>query len=129
MTEIAPYHVASDCTPPGVERVEPIKRRLSLVLVQEAPGFWIARGLEHDIFGQGRSIGAAVRAAVSIINAHTAFDIRHDHKPLSAFRPAPQSCWNAQRAGTPLSLSQLGISPPAGWEIYPALAHGRLEER
>jgi len=129
MTEMAPRPVAHDGTPVGVERTEPLKRRLSLLLVQEAPGFWIARGLEHDILGQGRSIGAAVHAAVSLIEAHTAFDIRHDHTPLIAFRPAPQSCWNAQRAGTPLSLSQLGIAQPTGWEICAALAHGRLTDR
>jgi hypothetical protein len=129
MTEMAPDASAHDCTPHGVERAEPLKRRLSLVLVQEAPGFWVARGLEHDIVGQGRSIGAAVHAAVSLIEAHTAFDIRHDHTPLCAFRPAPQSCWNAQRAGTPLSLSQLGIAPPAGWEICAALAHARQSDR
>jgi len=120
---------AHDCTHFGVERAEPVKRRLSLVLVQEAPGFWLARGLEHDIVGQGRSIGAAVHAAVSLVEAHTAFDIRHHHAPLSAFRPAPQSCWNAQRAGTPLSLSQLGIAPPSGWEICAALAHARPSDR
>ena len=129
MTEMAPHTAAHDCTPLVVERAESPKRRLSLLLVQEAPGFWVARGLEHDIVGQGRSIGTAVHAAVSLIEAHTAFDIRHDHAPLCAFRPAPQSCWNAQRAGTPLSLAQLGVAPPSGWEICAALAHGRPSDR
>jgi len=103
----------------------PQTRRLSLVIVQEAPGFWLARGLEHDIVAEGRTIGAALRAAVRLIEAHTAFDIRHAHRPLEAFRAAPQSCWNAHTAGTPVSLVQMDVAAPVGWEICAAIAHSR----
>jgi hypothetical protein len=109
--------------------VLPPRQRLCLVLVQEAPGLWVARGLEHHIVAEGRTIGGALRAALGFIAAHTAFDMRHDHLPLSAFRPAPQSCWNAHSAGTPLSLPQLGIIAPAGWEICAAVAHRRPTDR
>jgi hypothetical protein len=118
MLETAQWTGARDDTPLQT-------RRLSLVIVQEAPGFWLARGLEHDIIAEGRTIGAALRAAVKLIEAHTAFDIRHAHKPLEAFRAAPQSCWNAHTAGTPVSLVQLGVAAPSGWEICAAIAHAR----
>ena len=63
--------------------------RLRLVILQETPGFWLVRGLEHDVIVEGRSIGTAVRAAVGFVEAHTAFDRRHDLTPLSAFPPSP----------------------------------------
>src|SRR5262249_37688205 len=50
------------------------------------------------------------------------FDLRHDHLPLSAFPPAAQVYWNAYAAGTQIALSQLGVVPPAGWEIQAAFA-------
>ena len=118
---------AHDYTPsPDIERATtPIRRRLRFVIVQETPGVWLARGLEHDVAVEGRSIGAAVRAAISFIQAHNAFDVRHDLMPLSTFPPAPPKFWQAYGAGTPLSLTQLGITPPADWEICAAFAHRR----
>jgi hypothetical protein len=103
----------------------PARRRLRLVIVQEAPGVWMVRGLEHEVLVEGRSIGAAVRAAINFVQAHDAFDIRHDLKPLSAFPPAPPSFWNAYSAGTPVSLTQLGIVTPATWDICAAVANRR----
>jgi hypothetical protein len=94
-------------------------------VVQETPGVWLARGLEHDVVVEARSIGAAVRAAVSFIQAHNAFDMRHDLQPLSAFPPAPPNYWQAYGVGTPLSLTQLGISVPDDWDICAAVAHRR----
>jgi hypothetical protein len=99
--------------------------RLRLVLYQDVPGLWVGRGLEHDVTAEGRSIGEAVRAALQVVQAHTAFDSRHQLPPLSAFRPAPQKFWNAFSAGTPVPLSQLGAVPPPHWEIAVALAHQR----
>jgi hypothetical protein len=75
---------------------------------------------------EGRSIGTAVRAALSFVQAHTEFDQRHDYAPLSAFPPAPQSYWQAYAAGTPVSLIQLGVAAPAGWAIQTAIAPGRF---
>ena len=113
---------------PEVEREALPVRQLSLrlVIVQETPGVWLVRGLEHDVVVEGRSIGVAIRAALGFVEAHTAFDQRHDHMPLSAFPPAPQSYWQAYTSGTSLSLAQLGVAPPAGWEIHVAVAPSRL---
>jgi hypothetical protein len=103
--------------------------RLRFLVFQETPGLWLVRGLEHDFLAEGRSIGAALRAALGFVQAHTAFDVRHDHEPLCAFRAAPQEYWNAYTAGTPLSLAQLGIAPISDWEICAAVAHRRPCER
>ena len=100
-------------------------QRLRFVVVQEAPGVWLVRGLEHGVVVEGRSIGVAVREAIKVVRAHTAFDRRHDLTPLTAFPPAPPSYWHAYGAGTPLSLSQLGIAQPDGWKICAAVAHRR----
>jgi hypothetical protein len=97
--------------------------RLRLVIVQETPGIWLARGLEHDVVAEARSIGGAVRAAVGFVQAHTAFDRRHQLAPLTAFPPAPPNYWNAYSGGTALSLTQLGVTPPTGWDIRAAVAH------
>ena len=103
-------------------------KRLRLVIFQHAPGVWIVRGLEHDLGAEARSVGEAVRAAMRFVQAHTAFDIRHDHAPLSAFPPSPQKYWNAFAAGTALPLDQLGINGLAEWDIQVAFAtHGLVE--
>jgi len=101
------------------------QQRLRFVVVQDTPGVWLVRGLEHDVVVEGRSIGTAVREAIKFVRAHTAFDMRHDLMPLSAFPPAPPSYWQAYGAGTPLSLTQLGITPPDNWEICAVVAHRR----
>jgi hypothetical protein len=104
-------------------------RRLCLVLYQEVPGLWVGRGVEHDITAEGRTIGEAVRAMLQVVRAHTAFDTRHRRPPLSAFRPAPQTFWNAFSAGTPVPLPQLGVVAPPPWEISVAIAHNRPTRR
>ena len=97
--------------------------RLRLVIFQEAPGLWVARGLEHDLGAEARSIGGAVRAVLRLIEAHTAFDLRHAHSPLSAFTAAPQAYWNAYAGGLEIPLEQIGVSSsPANWEIHLAFA-------
>jgi hypothetical protein len=103
----------------------PDRRRLRLVVVQDTPGVWIVRGLEHDVVVEGRSIGVAVRGAVTRVRAHTAFDRRHELAPLSAFPPAPPCYWQAYGTGLPLSLTQLGIAQPDGWEICAAVSPRR----
>jgi hypothetical protein len=91
---------------------------------------WLVRGIEHDLGAEAATIGEAVRAAVRFVEAHTAFDIRHDHLPLAAFPPAPQKYWNSFSTGTPISLTQLGVTEPPGWEIHAAFATRRpIEER
>ena len=101
-------------------------KRLRFVIIQDTPGVWLVRGLEHDVVIEGRSIGVAVREAITFVRAHTAFDMRHDLIPLQAFPPAPPSYWQAYSAGTPVSLAQLGIAQPDGWEICAAVSHRRL---
>jgi hypothetical protein len=102
--------------------------RLSLVVYQDVPGVWVGRGIEHDLTAEGRSIGETVRAVLRMVDAHAAFDSRHDRAPLSAFRPAPQPFWNAFSAGTPIPLTQLGAMPPPDWDISVAIARHRPTE-
>jgi hypothetical protein len=97
-------------------------KRLRLVVFQEEPGLWLVRGLEHDLGAEARTIGEAIRAATQFVQAHTAFDIRHDHLPLAAFPPAAQKYWNAYATGTPVNLHQLGIVPNPEWRIEAAFA-------
>jgi hypothetical protein len=105
-------------------------KRLRLLIFQDVPGLWVVRGLEHDLGAEATTIGEAVRAAVRFVEAHTAFDIRHDHLPLVAFPPAPQKYWNAFATGAALSLTQLGVTTPPGWDIHTACATRRpTEER
>ena len=85
---------------------------------------WCA-GWNINVIVEGRSVGTAVRAAVGFVEAHTAFDKRHDLTPLSAFPPSPSKPWDAYGAGSPVALSQLGINAPAGWDICAAVAHRR----
>src|SRR5262249_46444078 len=105
--------------PPGMTL---IPKRLRLVVFQEEPGLWLVRGLEHDLGAEARTIGEAIRAAMQFVQAHTAFDIRHDHLPLGAFPPAAQKYWNAYATGTPISLQQLGIVPNREWHVEAAFA-------
>jgi hypothetical protein len=97
-------------------------RRLRFVIFQDAPGLWVIRGLEHDLAAEARTIGQALRSIARLVQAHTEFDLRHDHLPLSAFPPSAQTYWNAYAAGTQIPLSQLGVVPPAGWDIQAAFA-------
>jgi len=99
----------------------PIGSCMHVLLFQDMPGVWIGRGLEHDMLTEARTIGEALRGVVRLIEAHTAFDLRHRRTPLSAFGAAPQSCWNAFTSGTPLSLAQLGIEQPHVWRIVAAI--------
>jgi hypothetical protein len=100
-------------------------KRLRLVIFQEAPGLWLARALEHDLSAEARTIGEGVRALLRLVDAHTAFDRRHAHPPLSAFPPAPQAYWNAYAGGMELSLAQLGVAISTEWDIHVAFATRR----
>ena len=95
------------------------------VIYQETAGIWIGRGLEYDLAVESHSIGEAARAMVRLIEAHAAFDERHQRPPLSAFKPAPQGYWNAFASGTVVSLAQFGIATPEGWDVSVAIAHSR----
>ncbi|HEY1912018.1 MAG TPA: hypothetical protein VGG73_13925 [Vicinamibacterales bacterium] len=97
-------------------------KRLRLVIFQEAPGLWLVRGLEHDLGAEARTIGEAVRSALRFVEAHTAFDIRHDHLPLAAFPPASPRYWNAYASGAPVPLTQFGVTAPPEWDIHAAFA-------
>lgn len=104
------------------------EHRLSLVVYQDVPGVWVSRGIEHDLTAEGRSIGETVRALLRMVQAHVAYDARHDRPPLSAFRPAPQSCWNAFSGGSLISLADLGALEPPHWTIAVAIARHRPTE-
>src|SRR4029078_5631003 len=97
-------------------------RRLRLVIFQLPPGVWVVRGLEHDLSAEAGTIGQAVQAFAPLLQAHTNFDARPGHPPLSAFAPAAQRYWNAYAAGTAIPLMQLGVDAPQGWEVQVAFA-------
>ena len=98
------------------------ERRLRFVIFLDAPGLWVARGLEHDLTAEAHTIGQALRSAARALLAHAEFDVRHHLEPLSAFPAAAQSYWNAYAAGTQIPLEQLGVTAPPGWEIHAAFA-------
>jgi len=50
---------------------------------------------EHDLAAQGRTMEAAVDTLVRLIQAHVAYDRRHNRRPLSAFAAAPRAYWSA----------------------------------
>jgi hypothetical protein len=97
-------------------------RRLRIVVFEDGPGLWVARGLEHDLTAEARSLTDAVRAVVRLVESHSAFDLRHNRSPLSAFRSAPQPYWSAFNAGTRISWA---CETPARWDVLVAVAHGR----
>jgi len=69
--------------------------RLRILVFPQTYGTWTARGLEHDLAADGRTIEAAVDTLLKIARAHVAYDRRHNREPLSAFAPAPQLYWKA----------------------------------
>jgi len=69
--------------------------RLRILVFPETHGTWTARGLEHDLAAEGRTIEAAVDTLLRIAGAHVAYDRRHNREPLSAFAPAPERYWMA----------------------------------
>jgi len=82
--------------------------RLRILVFPQTRGTWTARGLEHDLAADGRSIEAAVDTLLKIARAHIAFDRRHNREPLSAFAPAPPLYWTAfsgaERLPAPIEL-------------------------
>jgi hypothetical protein len=83
---------------------------LRIVVFPETPKTWTARSLEHDLAAAGRTPEAALDTLVKIADAHIAYDIRHGHKPLSAFGSAPKlylDAFNVARtASSPVELAR-----------------------
>lgn len=78
--------------------------RLRILVFPETHRTWTARGLDHDLTAQGRTIEAAVDTLLKIARAHIAYDLRHNREPLSAFATAPPVYWTAFARGTRLPL-------------------------
>jgi hypothetical protein len=98
------------------------QKRLRLVVFQEKPGLWLVEA-SNTIRVQKRARSARpIRVRMQFVQAHTAFDVRHDHLSLAAFPPAAQEYWNAYPTGTPISLAQLGITSP-DWHIRSCVRH------
>src|SRR5262249_45924697 len=97
---------------------------LLTILIFQEPGGWVARGLEHDITAQGRSLSSALEMLLGILSAHAEFDRRHNRVPLSAFGPAPQVYRNAYARATPLAIPphRLGGAPRPARRIVAAAA-------
>jgi len=79
--------------------------RLRILVFPETHRTWTARGLEHDLAAEGSTLESAVDTLLKIVRAHIAYDRRHDHKPLSAFAPAPQLYWDAFTCATRLPIT------------------------
>lgn len=109
----------------GAAAVSPqnVRRQLRLVVFHDGPRVWRARGLEHDFVVEARTIADAVGMAVRLVGAHTAFDVRHRHVPLTTLQPAPERCWSAYMTGIPVSLVEIRVEVPDDWEICVALAY------
>jgi len=83
---------------------------LRIVVFPETRRTWTARGLDHDLAAEGRTVEAALDTLLKIARAHIAFDLRHHREPLSAFATAPPAYWNAFARGT-----HLMVSVPLDW--------------
>ena len=79
-------------------------RRLTILVFPEVHRTWTARGLEHDLAAEGRTIESAVDTLLKIVSAHIDYDRRHNREPLSAFAGAPALYWSAFTRGTPLQI-------------------------
>jgi hypothetical protein len=84
---------------------------LSVLLVEDLPSLWTARGLEHDIVAEGRTSEKAIRGILGFVAAHIDFDRRHNRPPLSAFPPAPKRFWTTFERATPLERVQCDGTP------------------
>ena len=82
------------------------RRGLRVLLFEKLPGFWVARGLEHDLAVEGRSQASVVEQIHRLVQAHAAFDRRHGRAPLSPFPEAPRRFWRAFERATRLPLAQ-----------------------
>ena len=78
--------------------------RLTILVFPEVHHTWTARGLEHDLAAEGRTIESAVDTLLKVVSAHIDYDRRHNREPLSAFVGAPPLYWSAFTRGTPLSI-------------------------
>jgi len=67
-------------------------------------GVWVARGLEHDLSVEGRSLESVVDSIHRLVNAHVDFDRRHGRAPLSPFPAAPSRYWQAFERAEPLTV-------------------------
>jgi len=100
--------------------------RIRILVFEDLPGIWTARALEHDLLAEGRTIDSAVHALLRIIRAHIDYDRRHNRDPLSSFRAAPQTYWNAFTRATPLGwASRLAGALPIGAQVVAAVAMER----
>jgi hypothetical protein len=79
--------------------------RVNVLVFPGAGRCWTARGLDHDISADGRTLESAVDALLKITLAHIAYDRRHNRIPLSAFARAPQAYWNAFAGATRVPIS------------------------
>jgi hypothetical protein len=104
---------------------------LRILVIQQLRGLWVARGLEHDISIENRSMERAIDAVVGIAKAHSDFDQRHGRVALSSLPAAPRWCWTAYQHATPLRtlpapqprgpegiVSEISIAvAPDGWAL------------
>jgi hypothetical protein len=75
-------------------------------------GVWVARGLEHDLAVEGRSLESVVDSIHRLVNAHVDFDRRHGRAPLSPFPAAPSRYWQAFERAEPLTVPNESSGEP-----------------
>ena len=89
--------------------------RLRILVFPETHGTWTARGLEHDLAAEGRTIEAAVDTLLKIARAHVAYDRRHNREPLSAFAPCSPPEPSQKRSSLRVSRFGYEVAGVARW--------------
>lgn len=87
-------------------------RGLRVLLFQKMRGVWVARGLEHDLAVEGRSLESVVDSIHRLVSAHADFDRRHGRAPLSPFPAAPSRYWQAFERARPLPVRHESSNEP-----------------
>ena len=97
-------------------------RGLRVLLFQKMRGVWVARGLEHDLSVEGRSLESVVDSIHRLVNAHADFDRRHGRVPLSPFPAAPSRYWQAFERAQPLAVRNEPSNEPDFGPIFIAVS-------
>lgn len=100
----------SNAPPPAADRFRVEPRGLRVLVFQRLRGTWVARGLEHDLAVEGRSLASVIDRIHQLVLAHVAFDRRHGRAPLSTFPAAPRRFWDAFERATRLPTRKSGAS-------------------
>lgn len=83
--------------------VEIDRIQLSIILVEERPGYWLAQVLEKDMNTQGPSAETAYTSIKRMIRLRYDKDLSLKRKPFADLSKAPRDYWHEYEKATPLS--------------------------